>query len=472
MKKRQSSLKARLSQTLFSGLKKFKDDTTGSILVYASLAMIPVVGFAGMAIDTARGYMLRSHLSESIDAATLAAGKSLTALDIETDVNRYFTLNFGANYMNARVDGPHVNYIEDTNEIRVSATATIDTTFMKLMGRDTLDVSAKTKIQRNVRGMELVLVMDNTGSMRDSGKMTAMKNAAQELIDILYGSRETVDNFWVGLVPYVASVNIGNHYTNWLQGYTPSSYNPTTWKGCVEARTAPYDQNDAPPNVQRFRPYFYPSASDNNWPSVRPENHWQNDGRGPNLGCGPAITPLTAEKSIVSEAIDEMLPWHRGGTLTNIGLVWGWRVLSPRWRGWWNGVDSELPMDYETPLMDKVVIVLTDGVNQFHNFNGNSPQGSDYTAYRRRNQGVLGVTSDAAVTAEVNTRMSTVCSAMKQEGILIYTITFQLNNATTQNLFRNCATSPGHYYNSPTNAELATVFRRIGNELSNLRITE
>ena len=36
-----------------------------------------------------------------------------------------------------------------------------------------------------------------------------MKDAATELIDILYGSRDEVENFYVGLVPYAATVNIG-----------------------------------------------------------------------------------------------------------------------------------------------------------------------------------------------------------------------------------------------------------------------
>ena len=56
--------------------------------------------------------------------------------------------------------------------------------------------------------MELILVMDNTGSMRSSGKMDAMKGAATDLIDILYGEREVVEDFWVGLVPYTVAVNV------------------------------------------------------------------------------------------------------------------------------------------------------------------------------------------------------------------------------------------------------------------------
>ncbi|MBT6404824.1 MAG: Flp pilus assembly protein TadG, partial [Rhodospirillaceae bacterium] len=53
--------------------------------------------------------------------------------------------------------------------------------------------------------------------------------------------------------------------------------------------------------------------------------------------------------------------------MANLGLAWGWRVLSPAWQGLWGGATpSELPLDYDTPLMDKVAIMLTDGVNQWY----------------------------------------------------------------------------------------------------------
>ena len=81
---------------------------------------------------------------------------------------------------------------------------------MKLFGVDTIDVSARTVIHRQTRGMELALVMDNTGSMRSGGKMDAMKDAAQDLLDILFAGNETVPNFWVSVVPYTATVNVGS----------------------------------------------------------------------------------------------------------------------------------------------------------------------------------------------------------------------------------------------------------------------
>jgi hypothetical protein len=177
----------------------------------------------------------------------------------------------------------------------------------------------------------------------------------------------------------------------------------------------------------------------------------------------------------VHAAIDEMQPWHRGGTMANLGLAWGWRILSPTWQGMWGGATpSELPLDYDTPLMDKVAIMLTDGVNQWYDWPTGLPNNrdADYTAYERVSEGRLGTTNGGAATTEINNRMLTVCNAMKSQGIIIFAITFRLSNTATQNLYRSCATSPAHYFDSPSNDDRQDVFHEIGNELTNLRLAQ
>ena len=246
---------------------------------------------------------------------------------------------------------------------------------------------------------------------------------------------------------------------------------------------------------------------DNEWDpdgaesDLKDDNGHQNDGTGPNLGCGPAITPLVESKTDVLAAIDEMLPWHRGGTMANLGLAWGWRNLSPQWRGMWTGSPPELPLDYASPNMAKVVILLTDGVNQWYDWPGAKwtvsgedhysgipgsnqypdPEddefksdwpGADYTAYGRLNEARLGTTNNGTAAGVINDRMLELCESMKAQDIILYTITFQLSNSTTQQLFRDCATDDDHYFNSPSNSDLQQTFVTIADELSKLRIAE
>jgi hypothetical protein len=98
--------------------------------------------------------------------------------------------------------------------------------------------------------------------------------------------------------------------------------------------------------------------------------------------------------------------------------------------------------------------------------------GADYTAYGRLNEGRLGTTSNSGANGVINDRMLELCAAMKAQDIIMYTITFQVSNTTTQNLYRSCATDDDHYFNSPTNSQLQEAFEQIADELSNLRIAE
>jgi hypothetical protein len=64
------------------------------------------------------------------------------------------------------------------------------------------------------------------------------------------------------------------------------------------------------------------------------------------------------------------------------------------------------------------------------------------------------------------------CTTIKQNGIIIYTILFNNSNSATQTLFRNCASTPTDYFLSPTNADLQKAFNQIGQDLSTLRLSQ
>lgn len=456
-------------------------DTRGSTLIFVVSAIIPMMAFMGIAADMGRGYLVKARLSSALDAAALAAGKEIFSPDPTAVATKYFNVNFPPGFMNATVIGPAVTIGPNQENVTITASASIPTTLVSLLGFSDLVVSARTVVNRENRGMELVLILDNTGSMNSGGKIQALKTAATDLINILYGSDETHPNFWIGLVPYVTTVNVGAQHDDWLE-LPPVGFAPDNWKGCMRARLdGDFDLTDEPPAIRRFDPYLYASAPDNIWPEiVPPSSNWGSvPGKGPNLGCPDPVLPLTAEKSTVQAAVDAMRPWMVGGTLGNLGLVWGWRALSPNWRGLWGG-DLSLPLDYGEPLTDKVVVMLTDGQNQLWDHHTSGPEGWDYNGYsippgpEDANYNSYGRLKNPPWTATtvkdwIDNRMSVVCESMKAQGIIIFTITFQGGN---EDLFRNCATSPQHYFNSPTNADLQIAFRSIGQVLSNLRLAE
>src|SRR3546814_1006574 len=102
-------------------------------------------------------------------------------------------------------------------------------------------------------------------------------------------------------------------------------------------------------------------------------------------------------------------------------LAWGWRALSPKWGVLWTQSPAALPDDYDEPDMDKIVVMMTDGENQFHKMS-TSPKGSDFSAYGRLED--FGYSDLSAGKAEVDRRMAETCEAMKAAGIELYTVTF------------------------------------------------
>ncbi|WP_418158608.1 pilus assembly protein TadG-related protein [Benzoatithermus flavus] len=475
-----------------SRLRCFWQDRRGNAAMVFALVLLPLTAAAGIAVDSMLAYTVENELQKSLDAAGLAAGRTIDPADVEADARSFFASNFGAGPDLAALSNLRVDIAQADGQITLTATARMPTTFMRLFGRDSVTVSARTVVNRQTRGMELVLVLDTTYSMMSSNKITGLKTAATELLDILYGDRETVPNLWVGVVPYIAAVNVGTANIGFLaasdraRAAPPTAFSPDTWGGCVLARAAPRDQNDDPPSIAAFRSYLYPdtpsgpsSSFINDWGSPRVPPTLRQirysggvpymTGYGPNAGCPPAITPLVAEKSRIIAAIQGLLPEARGGTLTSEGVAWGWRVISPRWRGLWAGSPFNLPLAYGTPNMDKVMVVLTDGDNQMlvSSYNGNLV--SPYTAYE--SHVTLNSYTTSATQAELDRRTRNVCSNVKAQGIVLYTITFgSAPSATGQVLMRDCATDAAHYFHSPDNATLRTVFKSIGSQLSNLRL--
>lgn len=434
-------------------------DQRGAVAALLGLLVVPLFIMLGLAIDGARAYLLKAKLQQAIDSAGLAGGQALGVGDPGEAIQMYFDANYPSDFMSGQIDAFDVTIDEDAGTVTVVATATIPTAFMRVAGIPDVTVNARTVIQRANTGIELALVLDDTSSMLDSGKIGALKDAAHELLQILYGNHDTLDNLWVAVVPYRGAVDVGSQHTDWLTGYDPAAFAPDSWAGCVEARAAPHDQDDVAPSSEPLVALLWPSEPGNPWPPLSGSS-------GPNRGCPETeILPLTAERPTVDAQIDALNAAGGSGTQTLVGLVWGWRVVSPEWRGLWGGdTPGSLPLGYGEPRMRKAVVFLTDGLTNF------SPSG--YTAYGFLDEGRLGTTNKADADDILNVRLAAICGAMKAAGIELYTIMFQLNDPDLENLYRTCATSPSHFFNSPTNDALASAFRTIGTRLSQLRIAE
>lgn len=465
-------------------LKTLLKNEDGSLMPLVAGSVLTLTGMAGLSIDGSRMFLVKDVLQKSLDSAGLAAGHAMDVDTMSQDAQEFFNANIDAVKDIVTDSSMNITISEDNSLITLTASAKVQASFTAIFGVEEITVTASTEITRETRGMELVLVMDNTGSMRWSGKIGASKDAAEQLVQLVYGDDDTSPNLWVGVVPYVAHVNVGSH-EDWLTAAGKAKidngdYLPTEWKGCLLARGSGEDQTDTPPTDIPFDPWYWadePSASGaNNWidsdgDRTINETNSRTYAKGPNRGCGQQILPLVESKAKVLAAIDEMEPWSFGGTASPVGLVWGWRVLSEKWQGLWGGdTPNDLPLANDTPYMDKVLVVLTDGKNEFIS-RSSSLGGSDYTAY-----GTIadwGYSSIYSARDELDDRFTDICTNIKDDGIIIYGITFgSTPDSATRNAFEACASKPAYYFHAPNNSELQDVFDAIGRQLSNLRLSK
>ncbi|MGP9820350.1 TadE/TadG family type IV pilus assembly protein [Salinarimonas sp. NSM] len=251
------------------------------------------------------------------------------------------------------------------------------------------------------------------------------------------------------------------------------------WAGCVMERAgSPEELTDAPPAGAAFPPYYWPSWTGSGAPSDRYNSYlpndvdesWNtnaqsNDGRGPNLGCPKnAIVPFTADRDRLLTEVGRFEAWHRGGTFGHVGLLWGWRVLSPRWDGLWGPdpwPDAPAHAQYQ-----RIVVFMTDGTNGF--YTGHAPSNdSDYTAYGRLSDSAEFDRSNH--TRLLDQRMASVCASLRGAGVEVFTVGFSVSDTSTRRLLADCASSSQHAFTSEVST-LVSHFEAIARDIYERRV--
>jgi len=528
---------------------RFGGDQCGSVFVMAAVAALGVIGAVGLAVDTGRAQMAENKLQNSLDAAGLAAGASLNTTDLAMVVNKYLAVNFNQGNLGAVITDVDSVLSEDGQLLTVTATATLDTTFMKIFGRDQVTLRAETEITRTSKGMELALVLDITGSMcipSCSNRLDALKTASHDLLEILFGEgKTTAENLWIGVVPFSMAVNTGATHTDWLDSahYAALDWGTTSWRGCTEARWEDgNDLTDAPPATEPFHAYYWQDDGNNNWREIDTQDIVttnlcgptssnscrctiatggysggtyscgttvsgaastriyctnQTSGsnkrcrrevttqhapiytynitstRGPNTYCPTVeVTRLTNDRAALDDAIDALTAV--GGTHIPTGAVWGWRMLSPNWRGLWGGTmdANSLPLDYNTPLMVKAAIIMTDGQNTMYNTADGAYSYTSNNHVGMTHAGPYDSSDDDEAAEKLDEKLTQICTNMKDQGIIVYTVLFDVDDEDTETMMQNCATQPDYFFNSPDADALRIAFRTIGDSLANLRISK
>jgi len=480
----------------------------GNVAMIYALALLPSLAAVGSAVDLTRAMVVKMRLGEALDAAGLAVGGTvgLSEAEMTARAQKFFYANYPDDELGT-VTSLNVA-VTGENLVTVSGSARIETAFMGLFGINYLDVSVNAEVTRESKGLEIALVLDNTGSMASNGKIAALKTATNELIGILFGDQNTPSHLKMSLVPFSQTVKVDTteflnngymdingqastaklNFNNNMYAFAVwATMSNKSWGGCVEARPSGYEETDDAPSAgtpdTRWVPYFEPDGPDSSAYSgyttyvsdggtgnqdtrlKRASKYSGQSKTQPNTDCNmQKILPLTNNKLTLQTYVNGMI--STGYTHIELGASWGWRTLSPT-------APYTEGTDYGDQEWTKAMVFLTDGLNTIDS--NSTWHKSNYTAYNYLIRGTLGTTSAAAAEDEQDVRTKLVCSRIKDAGIRIYTILLEEQAATAKALMEDCATEVEGkklYYESPSADELKGIFQEIAQDLSNLRLSQ
>lgn len=412
------------------------------------LTLIPVVGFVGAAYDYARAASARARLQAAVDMAALAASRlpsTTTQSAFDAEISRMVSAYAGSS-AGASVTATSAR---ETNKITVAATATVNTTLASVLTKY-IPISAESTVQWGNTRLRVALALDVTGSMGQSGKLSAMKTAAKNLLAQLKTAATADGDVYVSIIPFAKDVNVGasNRNEPWVKwsgsSDTWDESNQTNgecsknrydtrsscleagkiwtpdhskWNGCVMDRDQNYDTTNTAPTT---------------WSTNFPAEQY--------ASCPVALMGLSYDWTGLTDKIESLSAG--GSTNQSIGLAWAFQSLTAA--------------PFTIPALDpkyqykQVIILLSDGLNTQNRVYGNG----------------------ATHSTQVDARQRILCDNVKASGIKLYTVQVNTDGAPTSALLQSCASDASGFFLLTSADQIITTFNQIGTELSQLRVSK
>lgn len=392
----------------------FRTDRGGNVTLIFGIAIIPLVGVVAVAVDYSRANAARTAMQAALDATTLMISKEsydLQSTQVQTKARSYFSALFNR----PDVKSVNVTFVRKANgpgdfTVVAEGTGALDTVMAQVIGYKSMDIRTTAQVRWGFKSVELALALDNTGSMAAKNKMVELKAAVKLLLSTLKKNSKTPEDTKIAIVPFNTVVKIGTAYVDapWVE--YDSTITKTNWAGCVADRDQPNDVKDTAPSGSTAT--MFPVAD---------------------CGALAQTIPLTNNWDALEGMVDTMTPG--GTTNVTIGLMWAWHALT----------QSE-PLTQGTavrPDVEKVIVLLTDGLNTQNRF--------------------------TTVPSQIDARTAAVCANLKTTKIRVFTVRVIEGNVS---LLQGCASSPTMFYDVQVASQLKDVFASIAASLSGARLSK
>jgi Flp pilus assembly protein TadG len=272
--------------TFVGRARSFLRNRDANVAMMFGLSVIPLTVAAGAGIDMTRAMIVKSAMTEALDAASLAVGSTpgLTQAQMNTLAQNFFTANY-------RVDSSYgtpaaVTVTPNGQSVTVSTHVPMPTILMTIVGMNSMDVNSSSTVVWGQTKLWVSFVLDNTGSMTQTdgtgtSKISALKTAVSQVLTMLQNASNTPGDVQAAIIPFSKTVNVGTanvsspwiDFTDWLAA--PAGGAPANTKGpgdtcpwttgangfkCQSTPTNGSATTGTIPNAGAFKGYICPSV--------------------------------------------------------------------------------------------------------------------------------------------------------------------------------------------------------------------
>lgn len=447
-------------------LREFRYARDGNVAIFSGLMIVPLIGFVGAAIDYSRANKVKTAMQTALDSTVLMIAKEATSdssSQMQANAQKYFTAMFtNQEAQNINVGVTYTNSGFAT--VVGTASATLPAKFVAVLGFKQFKFAITSTAKAGITRLRVALVLDNTGSMSQSGKITALKTATKNFLTQVQNTVVNDGDVYVSIVPFVNAVNLNpvNYTASWIDwtdwnaangkcsaktytteqtcqsaGKTWTAANHNTWNGCVTDRGLPITTGPKVPSAGNYDENVDPLVAGNLatlYPAFQAPS------------CPQAAMGLSYNWSAMTTEVNNMTPG--GSTDQPIGLVWGWQTLV-------GGGPFTAPAMDPAYTYQQVIILLSDGLNTQDRWYGNGSSTSTQVDSRMYDQNGNGT-----------------CANIKATNITVYTVQVDTDGSPTSTLLQDCASDPTKFFLLTSSGEIVSTFQTIATNLTQLYLSQ
>jgi Flp pilus assembly protein TadG len=229
---------------------RFTAARQGNVAITFGLSLIPVLALTGAAVDYSRANSMKAEMQAALDSTALMVSKtaaSESASQVQISAHDYFMALF------TRPEASNVQltatYASNAgSSVVVNASADMATDFMGILGMPKITIIGSSTAKWGSNRLRVALVLDNTGSMSQSGKITALKTATTNLLTQLQSAATNDGDVYVSIIPFSKDASVdaaSNNSASWIDwtDWSAAPANSTPSSSVGPGSSCPYSSS-------------------------------------------------------------------------------------------------------------------------------------------------------------------------------------------------------------------------------------